>query len=161
MSVENKKLAEDYGIKAAFEPVDLNAAAITGARIGLAQGYKVAVIVGFGDSVGATVQITLRQHTAASAGTSADLSVANVYYKKVGAATSFTKVEPSVAAAQYDLSADLAAEPGLVVLEIDGPQLSEGFTHFSIDLADSGAAKIVCATYIMSAKHEPAYSLSL
>lgn len=161
MSVENNKIAEDYGLKAAFEPVDLNAAAITGGRIGLAQGYKVAVILGFGDSVGATVQITLRQHTAASAGTSSDLSVDNVYYKKVGAATSFTKVVPTAAAALYDLSTDLAAEPGLVVFEIEGSQLAEGNTHFSIDLADSGAAKIVSAVYVLSTKNGPAYSLSL
>lgn len=161
MSVENKKLAEDYGIKAACEPVDLNTAAITGARIGLGQGYKVAVILGFGDSVGATVQVTLKQHTAASAGVSSDLSVSNVYYKKVGAATSFTKVEPAVAAAAYDLSSDLASEPGLVVFEIEGSQLAEGNTHFSVDLADSGAAKIVSAVYVMSCKHEPAYALSL
>lgn len=161
MSLENQKLAECIGLKAVSEPVDMNTAAITGARIGLAQGYKVAVVLHVGDSTGATVQFTLKQHTAASGGTSANLSVDNVYYKKVGAATSFTKVEPSSAAAMYDLSTDLAAEPGIVVFEVDGAQLTEGYTHFSVDVADSGASKHFSGIYHLATKFEPAYALSL
>lgn len=161
MSLENQKLAECLGVKAVMAPVDLNTAAVTGARISLKEGYKVAVVFNLGSSTGATVEFTLKQHTAASGGTSANLSVDNVYYKKVGAATKFTKVEPSSAAAVYDLSSDFGGAAGQVVFEVDGSQFSEGYTHFSVDIADSAAAKIGSGLYFLSVKNEPAYSIDL
>jgi len=111
-------LMEKANMKQVVLPVDLNTAAVTGARVSMKGCKRVAFLVDMGDSTGATVQCTLRQHDAASAGSSKDLSVANPYFKKAGTATKFTKVEPTVAAAMFDISADFAAQEGLAVFEV-------------------------------------------
>jgi hypothetical protein len=155
---------EQHNIKPVSVPVDMNTAAITGARIGLAKADRVAVVCHMGDSTGATVEFTLKQHNAASAGTSKNLSVANAYYHKVAAATVFTKVQPTVAAAAYDLSSLFAADEGVVVFEVRGEDLDVdgGFAWFSVDVADSVAAKILSAVYVMSdCRSLPAYSESI
>lgn len=144
-----KFLMEGATLKSAFLPVDANTAAITGARVSLANAQRCAVVVHMGDSTAAVVTLTLRKHTAASAGTSADLSVAHPYYHKAGAATSFTKVVPGSAAAAYDLAALFADAEGIVVFEVLAEDLGEGYTHFSLDVADSTAAKLVGGVYVL------------
>jgi hypothetical protein len=153
-------LMEKTQLKMVMEPVDLNTAAITGTRVAMAKGARIAFLVMLGASLASTVQLTLRQHTAAAGGTSQDLSVKNLYFKKVGAATSFTKVEPTVAAAMYDLSVDFSTVGGMVVLEVLSEDLDNenGYTHVSLDIADAGAAKIGAAAYVMSdMRYAPAY----
>lgn len=160
----NQFLGESQGVKAAILPVDANTAAITGERISVAKGESVSIIVQMGDSTGAVVDFTLKQHDAASAGNSQNLSIANKYYKKAGAATVFTQVEPSVAAANYVLSSDFAAQEGIVIFEVNSDQLdtNNGYSYVSIDMADSTAAKIVSATYIVNGcRNEPAYNVAL
>lgn len=154
-------LLEKKQVKAVMAPVDLNTAAITGARVAMAKGEKCAVVLSMGASVGATVQVTLKQHDAAVGGTSKVLAVKNPYFKKVNADTIFTKVEPTVAASLYDVSADFAANAGMLVLEVLAEDLdvNGGFTHFSVDIADSGAAKLGAGVYVLSEmKNVPAYN---
>ena len=156
-------LLEQVNLKAAV-PVDMDAAAFAGPRVSLKEGYRLAIICNMGDSVGAAVTFTLKQHNAASGGTSKDLEVANLYYKKAGAATSFTKVEPTVAAAAYNLAADFAAQEGIVVFEVLAEDLDVegGFTHVSIEAADSGAAKLLSVVHVLhNVKHKPAYEIAL
>lgn len=109
MSNENANLAELEGMKQAFAPADLDTAQ-TGARIAVKEGDRVAVVLSMGTSTAATVQVTMKQHNAASGGTTKDLSVANNYYHKAGSATSFTKVTPSSPAALVDVSTQFAAD---------------------------------------------------
>lgn len=138
--------------------------AFTGSRVSLAKGDRLAVIVNFGDSTAAVVTASFQQHTAASGGTSKALSIANIYFHKVGAATSFTKVEPTVAASSVDLAALLAAEPGIVVFEILAEDLdvSNNFTHVSINFADTTAAKLGSVVYLNhQVKAKPAYEIAL
>lgn len=155
------KFLEEHSIKQVADPVDMNAAAITGARISMSKCDRLAIVLQMGSSTGAVVQATLRQHTAASGGTSKDLSVINPYWKKVGAATSFTKVVPTVAAALYDLASDFAASAGVVVFEVHGEDLdvNGGYSYVSVDLADSTAAKLLGAMYIpCETRYIPGYS---
>lgn len=159
----NAALLEKLNIKA-MEPVDMNTAAITGARISMKESDRVAIVCNMGDSVAAVVDFTLKQHNAASGGTSKVLAVANPYFKKVGAATSFTKVEPTVAASNFVLSSDFAAEPGMVVFEVLAADLdiNGGFTHLSIDAADSTAAKLISIEYVShEVDKKPAYAEAL
>lgn len=159
----NQFLLETKQIVQVMEPVDLNTAAVTGARVKMAKFDRICILIALGDSTGATVEFTLKQHTAASGGTSKDLAILNPYYKKAGAATIFTKVEPSVAAATYDLSSDFAAEPGLVAFEVLSDQLdvNNGFYWISLNIADSTAAKIGSAVYIMGDERwKPAYEVA-
>lgn len=161
--MKNAYLAEAKGMKQAFAPADLNGGATTGARIGLKNGSRVAVVVDMGSSTGASVNFTLRQHDAASSGNSKDLEVANPYYHKVDGDTKFTKIEPSTESASYDLSSLFAADGGLVVFEVVEDQLDtdNGFAWFSLDVGDPGAAKVFAAAYVMEADKEPAYELDL
>ena len=156
-----KFLCEDKGLKQAFLPVDLNAAAVVGARV-LADA-RVAIVVSMGDSTAATVAFTLKQHNAASGGTSKVLEIANKYYVKAGTANVFTKIEPEVAASVFDLSSTFAGEEGIVVFEVlpEDLDVNNGFSHVSIEIADSGAAKIAHGLYIVDSKFKPAHSVEL
>jgi len=156
--------AEKVGLKQIVVPTDINVGGITGSRIKLDAGYKLAVLLNMGDSVGATVEFTLKQHNASVGGTTKDLATAKPYFHKAGAATSFTKVEPTVAAALKDVSAIFAGEEGLLVLELDAYELdiNNGFAYVSVDSAAAGAAKIVGGVYLVhEAKFKPASELTL
>ena len=160
----NELFLEDVQIKAVMAPVDMNTAAITGARISLAKAESCAVVFSMGTSTAAIAQFTLMQHNAASAGTSKVLAVSGPYFVKAGSATAFTKVEPTVAASLYDLSTTFAADGGLVVFEISGEELdvNSNFTHFSVDIADSTAAKLISGIYVLTGlKYEPSYDVSI
>ena len=99
-------LMEKATVKVIVDPVDLDAAANTGARVDMKEFKRVSFIcIGNAGTSPDSHTFTLRQHDAASSGNSADLSVDNPYYHKLDAATEFTKVTPSSAAAAYDLEA--------------------------------------------------------
>jgi hypothetical protein len=149
--MDNHFLLEEYNAKQAIIPVDLNTGANAGARVSLANHKRVAVVVTLGDSTAAVVGISFQQHNAATAGTSKALSIANKYFVKAGAAVVFTQVEPSVAASSFDLAVDFASQEGIVVFEILAEDLDvEGdFSHISVDIADTTAAKVGAAVYIL------------
>ena len=157
----NKATLFHSAVKMAHEPVDLNAAAIVGARIHAGKGERITVLVVLGASVSAAViQATLRQHNAASGGTSKDLSVANNYYVKKAAETEFTKYTPNAAQALYDLGALIDTGKAVVALEVLPEQLdvNNGFNYFSVDFADATVAKLISTVYIVEdSKLKPAY----
>lgn len=158
----NKMLAEIATVKQGCLPVDLNGGAVVGARISLAKGDKLSILVSMGDSTAAVADFTLQQHNAASAGTSKALSVANPYFYKKGAETKLTKVEPVAAASNYVLSTQFANDEGVVIFEINGDDLDVdgGFAWASLDIADSTAAKLGAMVYVLSnVRFSPAYSL--
>lgn len=159
----NAFLLEKHNIKAEL-PVDLNTAGLVGARIKMDKAFRLAVVVNLGGSTGATVQVALKQHNAASGGTTKDLEVANKYFKKVGAATVFTQVEPTAKEDTYDLSADFANAAGVVVMEILAEDLdvSNGYAWVSVEIADSAVAKLGSVLYIAhECKDLPAYAVAL
>lgn len=154
-----KFLAEDKVLKAVVGPVDLNTAAVTGARVNIAKAKRVTFVAVLGAGTSTTAHtFTLRQHTAASSGTSADLSVDNPYYHKIGAATLFTKVEPGSAAAAYNLHSLLADSASIVVFEVLAEQLTEGYGWVSVDTADSGGAQLGVVLALVDTDFVPAYS---
>lgn len=156
-------MAELEGIKACI-PFDMDTVT-TLPRISLEKGDRVAIVCVMGDSVGAVVDLTLKQHTALTGGLSKDLATSNPYYKKAGAATSFTKVTPVAEAANYVLSADFAAQEGVVVFEVLGEELDNegGYSHVSIAAADSTVVgKILSVLYVLrNVRFLPAYKLDL
>ncbi len=160
----NNFLAEKQNVKQAIGPVDLNTAANTGARIKMSHGDRVAAIISLGTSTTATVEITLRQHDAATAGNSKDLDVDNPYYVKADTATSFTKVVPTVADALLTLTTTFTDDAGTVIVEVLGEQLDDvnGYSWFSVDIADSAAAKLGSVVYVVSdCRFSPAYSTAI
>lgn len=158
-----KFLLEEKSIKQAFAPVDLNTAAVVGERVKMEPGHRVSIVVAMGASTGATVAFTLKQHDAAVSGNSKNLEISNKYYKKAGAALSFEKIEPEVAAAVYDLSTDFAAAGGIVVFEVlqEDLDVNADFSHISVEIADSGAAKLASGLYVVHSKSMPAHSVEL
>lgn len=154
-------LMEKATIKAGV-PYDADVVLGAPIRVKMSKGDRLAIILNMGDSVAAVVDATLKQHNAASAGTSKDLSIANPYYKKAGTATVFTKVEPSSASANYVLTPDFAAQEGQVVFEVlsEDLDMNNGFAWVSIVLADTTAPKLVSVLHVAHKLREtPGYAI--
>ena len=159
----NKFLMEKQTIKA-IVPQSLNASPLTGDRVKLDKGDRLAIVVSMGASTAAVVTLSLQQHNAASGGTSKALEIANPYYHKAGAATVFTKVEPTVASDSFALSSIFAADAGVVVLEVTAEQLDVNgdFAWVSVNVAAPTAAKLFAISYVAhEVTHVPAYELAL
>lgn len=147
----------DVGI--AWAPVDTQSGATTGKRISLqnAGGCTILVAKGAG-TAGDDPAFTLKQHTAYTGGTSADLDVISYYYVKQETALdndeSWSKVTQT-ADAQVTGNGTSAESQALYVFEVDAAQLSDGYTHISLDLADTGAAgaQLASAVYILHDLH--------
>ena len=161
----NEFLMEAKNIKVALVPVDLNTAANPGTRIKIDAGDRIAYVLTMGDSISATlVELTVNQHNAASGGTSKVCAIANPYFHKAAALTSFTKVVPTTASETITLTSTFADEPGTIVVEILGENVDvdNGFSWISVDAGDSGAAKLGAALYIVSdLRYKPGYSQAI
>ncbi|WP_413102222.1 hypothetical protein [Streptomyces sp. Inha503] len=126
-------------------PVDLSSAAVTGKRVSLkgAGGLTIIVFKGAG-TAGDDPTLTLKQHTAASSGTTSNLAIIDHYYLKDAATLAgteqWTKVTQSAAATIADPGgAGTSAEhQQIIAIEVDAAQLSDGYTHVSLDVADVG-----------------------
>lgn len=155
-----KFLMEGHQPKQVAGPVDLNTAAVTGGRVSMKNAERCAFIVSLAAGTTTTTHgFTLRQHDAATAGNSKDLSVANPYYHKIGAATVFTKVEPGSAAAAYDLHALLADSASVVVFEVLAEDLdrANNYAWVSLDIADTGGAQLGSVVALVDNMLRPAY----
>lgn len=155
---------EKNNIKMASVPVDGNTAAISGARISMKTGERLVILCAMGDSTGATVEFAIKQHNASSGGTTKALATLNPYFHKVGAATSFTKVEPTVATDTYTLTTLFTGDEGLVAFEVlqEDLDVDNNFSHVSVEVTDAAAAKIMAPLYIVhQSKSNPAYSTAL
>ena len=153
---------EKYNLKISTTPVDLNTGANTGERISMKDAKRVTFVCVMGDSTSATTDFSLKQHNAASAGTSKALSVANPYYRKAGAETEFTKVTPSSATDNFVPTA-FANEPGIVVFEVLAEDLDveNDYAWVSLDAADAAAAKLGAVIAIVEQKSKPAYDVTI
>jgi len=151
--------SEKVTMKQVAAPAELNAAAVTGARIKLDKGHKLAIVASFGDSTSAVTDFTLQQHDAASSGNSKALTISNPYFHKVASATSFTKV--AVSAASNIVPTVLANDEGIIVLEVcdDDLDRDNDYAWVSVNVADATASKIMSAIYVVhDAKATPAYA---
>lgn len=153
-------LMEQSIVKAIIGPVDLNTADNTGLRVDMQKFKRVSFIcvLAAGSTPNAHL-FTLQQHTVATSGTPADLSVDNPYFHKLDAATVFTKVQPEAAAAAYNLDSLFADAKGIVVFEVLQEQLTDGYRYVSLDITDVGGAQLGAVIAIGHGATElPAYS---
>jgi hypothetical protein len=126
-------------------PVDLSTAGATGKRVSLkgAGGLTILVFKGAG-TAGDDPTVTLKQHTANTGGTTSNLAVIDHYYLKDAATLAgteaWTKVTQTAAATIVDPGgAGTSAEhQQILAIEVDAAQLSDGYTHVSLDVADVG-----------------------
>jgi hypothetical protein len=144
-----------YDVSAGVVGVDVQAGAATGNRVSLrgAAGCSIVVLAGFTGDVD-PLNVTLRQHTAASGGTSQNLAVIDHYYLKSEASLDGDETWTRVA---QSASATLAAfgtpeEQKLLVIEVDGTELADGFGYVSLDVPDQGAGlgtKVLSVLYLL------------
>lgn len=126
-------------------PVDLSTAAVTGKRVALkgCGGLTIIVFKGAG-TAGDDPTVTLKQHTANTGGTTSNLAVIDHYYLKdattLAGTEAWSKVTQTAAATIADPGgAGTSAEhQQIIAIEVDAAQLSDGYTHVSLDVADVG-----------------------
>jgi len=150
-------------IAAAFAPVDGSTAAITGKRVSLRNAGHVSFVVNKGiGTAGDDPVFTLKQHTASTGGTTANLAIIDHYYLKTATtpgllgSETWTRVAQTASATITDPGgAGTSAESQqILVIEVDAQSLSDGYTHVSLDVADVGTnAQLVSGLAIRSSLH--------
>lgn len=160
----NKSFLYEHNHKTGIVPQNC-ASGVTGARVKMNDCEKLFILINVGAGTAGTFTFTLKQHTAASSGTTANLSVDNGYYHKLSTATVFTKVEnEDSAAAAYTLSTEIGANKAVVAFEVDASQLNVdgGYYWASLDIAAIGQDRICSVDYIkVNSAFKPAYELSV
>jgi hypothetical protein len=160
-----RALGNLYDITNQWIPVaDLAAGAQTGARIHLNKHESVTFVVFMGAVSAGTDDFVpdVQQHTASSSGTTGDLDVITEFYIKFEATLdgdeTWTRVTQSAASEVTLTGATYAAHQAIVVFEVDGTQLSDGYEWISIVMADpgSGGTRAGCALAILNKPYTPA-----
>lgn len=144
-----------FDIGSAFSPVDFNTAdAATGHRVHLRNYESIALVLFKGaGTAGADPVITVQEHTAATAGTSASLAVVDEYYYKQEATLDGDETwTRATQAAGATVTNDTWAEAeAIVVVQVDAAALSAGYEWISFNIAATVAnAQLVSGFYIMT-----------
>lgn len=149
-----------FDIGTGWVPVDAQSAQ-TGKRVSLqnAGGCTIVVFKAAG-TAGDDHSYDVQQHTAYTGGTTADLDVVSYYYVKQETALdndeSWSKITQSAASEITDAGAagTSAEQQQIVVIEIDAAQLSDGYTHISLNSGGEGSnAQLSGCLYILHDLH--------
>jgi len=151
---------EKYVIKSSTVAVDLNAGANSGARIDMKNAKRVVFLIDAGAGTTPTGHVvSFQQHTAASGGTTTNLTIDNGYYHKVDAATVFTKVEPTgTKAASFDIDAIVGDTKFMAAFEVLAEDLTDGNRWVSCNIADVGGAQLGSVIAVVEHCYLPAYA---
>lgn len=145
-----------FDIGVGFVPVDMQTAANTGKRMNMKRhsGCDIVLFKAAG-TAGDDPVLTLKQHTAASGGTTANLATIDRYWYKAEAVLdndeSWVEVTQAAAATITDPGGlgTSAESQMLVVIKVDAAQLSDGYAWISLDVADVGGnAQLGCVLYL-------------
>lgn len=132
-----------FDLTVGFAVVDTQTGANTGKRVCLRNYDGVAFVLFKGAGTGSDDPVfTLKEHNASSSGTSQNLAVISEYLKKSATTLAGTETwtrTTQTAAATLTLTGE-ATKQGIYVIEVMAPQLSDGFSYVSIDVADTGSA---------------------
>lgn len=160
-----KLFMEKHQIKVLGGPVDLNDAAVTGARFDMQKFKRVSfLLIAAAGTTPSSHTVSFQQHLVASGGTPANLSIDNPWFHQVGTATEFTKVVPSSKSASYDIDAIVGDVKFVAVFEVLAEDLdvSNDYRYVSANLTDSGGAQLGVLVGIGHVASEaPAYSKSV
>lgn len=153
-----KALGRLFDIGSGIQTVaDLAGQANTGHRVHMAN-YAGLVAVFYANAVSAgtdTFVLDWQQHTAATAGTSADLDVITEWYIKTETTLdgdeTWARVTQSAASEISMTGATYSGTQVIMVSEITAEQLSDGYEWVSVDMADpgTGGTRVGGALYIM------------
>lgn len=145
-----------FDISTGVAPVDLATAGATGKRVSLrnASGVSIVAFVGAAASGTEALAFTIQQHTASSSGTSATLDNSNIkYYTKYEATLDGDETWTAAAsptAGVVTIAAGDRDKEGIVVIEIDTTNLSDGYRYVSLNAADPGTvSRLGAVLYIL------------
>lgn len=147
-----------FDLSIGIAPVDSQTGAMTGKRVSLKNAGAVSIIVikAVGTANDDPV-FTLKQHTAASSGTSANLAIADHYYLKDAALLAGTETWSKLTQAAGATITDpggagtSAEHQQITVIPVRAVQLSDGYKYVSLDIADTGSAgaQLICCIYAL------------
>lgn len=160
-------LGREFDISIGNAPVDYNTAGATGKRVSLrnATGCTILVVVGAAASGTESLVLTLKQHTASTGGTSANLATCDHWYIKAATTLAGTEqwLRVSQSASQTITVSDsltttgsatslssVATKQALIAIEVGADQLSDTYAYVSLDVADPGSAsRLGAVLYIL------------
>ena len=151
-----RALGRLFDISLGWAPVDAQSAQ-TGKRVSLrnASGCTIVVIKGAG-TAGDDFSYDLKQYTASTGGTTADLDIINSYWLKsettLDGDETWTQVNQTAASEIVEAggAGTSAEEQQLLVIEVDAAQLSDGYTHIGLDSGGEGSnAQLATCIYIL------------
>jgi len=149
-------LGNVFDIGSAFAPVDFNTSdAATGHRVHMRNYQNIAFVLFKGaGTAGADPVVTVQEHTAATAGTSANLAVITEFYSKTETTLDGDEVwvrTAQAAAATANMGLTTAEEEGIHVIQFTADQLSAGYEWISCNIAATVAnAQLVSGLYILT-----------
>ena len=158
----------DFG--AAIVPVDTQTGAMTGKRISMQNcGGCMIVLYKAAGTAHDDIAVTLYEHTAYTAGTSTALACITRYWQKKETTLDNDEawVEVTQAAGSTNTADITSAEAQMIVVfDVRADQLSDGYTHISMDYADTGSAGtqpgcILYVPYDLKVQRKPANLTSL
>ena len=125
-------------------PVDSQTAAMTGKRICMqdCDGVMIVIFKAAG-TAGDDLSWHLTEHTAYTSGTTADLACITRYWQKKETTLDGDEawVEVTQTASHEDTADATSAENQMIlVIDVRSDQLSDGYTHISLDVDDTGSA---------------------
>lgn len=152
-------LMEKLGAKEAVS-ADLTAGGVETGRMDMSKGDRVTLLLSV-PSHASDLDITLKQHDAASGGTSKDLQTKRSYFVKLAGANVFTRKEQSALSANI-VEADFNGAAGVVAIEVLGEDLDRdnSFSHIS---AVFGARAVTVVGFFIAdeMRQKPAYKVIL
>ena len=128
------------------------------ARIGLSKGNALSIVVELGTGTGTSADFTLKQHTLAAAGTSADLISSVPVYHKIDADAAFTRLD--ISTANFTI-ASIDTVAGTMIVEVYADDLAEGFGFISLVSTAGGTVRTGSVSYMLDTKNKPAYAIEL
>lgn len=146
-----------FNVAVGFAPVDMQTAGNTGKRVSVKDAASVTILlIKAAGTAGDDPVLTLKQHTANTAGTSANLVAIDHYYLKDAVALAgteaWTKVTQTAAATITDPGgAGTSAEhQQIVAIEVNVDDLTDGYKYISLDVADVGGnAQLGTVVYLL------------
>lgn len=152
-------LGRGFDVGPGFTAVDINTAnSATGARCSMRHCSGVTILMHkAAGTAGDDPTVTLKQHTASTGGTTANLAIIDHYYLKDEATLdgdeTWTRVTQSVAATIADPGgAGTSAEhEQWLAIAVSAAQLSDGYSYISLDYAVAGLgnAQLATCAYIL------------
>lgn len=145
-------LGSDFDIALGVAPVDLAAGASTGFRLSMNNlEYVTVLFVGGASAAGEEPVLTLKQHTASTGGTTADLACVTEVFTKSEATLDNDETWVRTAQAASATVTGTEAVQQMIAFRVRADSLASGNRYISVNIADAGeTAQLGCVLYILS-----------